>query len=103
MWHADPGERGTTALQQVVASLERLRDAAASTNPVDVRKNCLAARKEAGQVRRAYQEGLAQIFSTELTMETLKTRELLRRLDVIGLRLSEGADALLDGLIKRAI
>lgn len=103
MWHADPGERGTTALEQVVASLERLRDAAASTNPVDVRENCLAARKEAGQVRRAYQEGLAQIFNAELTMETLKTRELLRRLDVIGLRLSEGADALLDGLIKRAI
>lgn len=36
-------------------------------------------------------------------MDTLKTRELLRRLDVVGLRPAEGADALLDGLIKRAI
>ncbi|MBT2497739.1 DUF47 family protein [Agromyces sp. ISL-38] len=103
MWHAGPGVLGETALEQVVASLEKLRDAVASTNPVHVRENCLAARKEAGQVRRAYQEGLAQIFDSELTMDTLKTRELLRRLDVIGLRLAEGADALLDGLIKRAI
>jgi uncharacterized protein len=103
MWHGDPGERGVTALKLVTASLEKLRDAASSTDPVDVRENCLAARKEAGQVRRAYQDGLAQIFRSELTMETLKTRELLRRLDVIGLRLTEGADAILDGLIKRAI
>lgn len=103
MWGADPGEQGATALEQVAESLEKLRAAATSTDPVDVRENCLAARKEAGQVRRAYQEGLAQIFDRELSMDTLKTRELLRRLDVIGLRLAEGADALLDGLIKRAI
>lgn len=103
MWHADPGARAVTALEQVSAALDKLREAVASHSPVDVRENCLAARKEAGQVRRAYQEGLAQLFSAELTMETLKTRELLRRLDVIGLRLTEGADALLDGLIKRAI
>jgi hypothetical protein len=103
MWSAEPGDRGVTALQRVVASLGKLREAVACTNPVDVRENCLAARKEAGQVRRAYQDGLAQIFDGELTMGTLKTRELLRRLDVIGLRLAEGADAFLDGLIKRAI
>jgi uncharacterized protein Yka (UPF0111/DUF47 family) len=103
MWDADPGEQGATALEQVAESLEKLRAAATSADPVDVRDNCLAARKEAGQVRRAYQEGLAQIFDRELNMDTLKTRELLRRLDIIGLRLAEGADALLDGLIKRAI
>ncbi|GAA3312024.1 DUF47 domain-containing protein [Arthrobacter ramosus] len=103
MWHAHPGQLATTALGQIVASLKELRGAVASTNPVDVREKCLAARKEAGQVRRTYQEGLALIFGKELSMDTLKTRELLRRLDVIGLRLAEGADALLDGLIKRAI
>jgi hypothetical protein len=103
MWSADPGGQGEVALQQVAASLTRLRAAVASTDPVAVREHCLAARKEAGLVRRAYQEGLSEIFDRELTMETLKTRELLRRLDVVGLRLAEGADALLDGLIKRAI
>lgn len=103
MWHANPGARAIVALEQVLAALDRLHEAVASHKPVDIRENCLLARKEAGQVRRAYQDGLAQIFSADLTMETLKTRELLRRLDVIGLRLAEGADALLDGLIKRAI
>jgi uncharacterized protein len=103
MWNAHPGERGAIALQQVAASLVKLRHAVASTDPVDVRKNCLAARKEASQVRRAYQEGLAQIYIGALTMDTLTTRELLRRLDVVGLRVAEAADALLDGLIKRAI
>ncbi len=103
MWHADPGPCANRALEHVSTALSKLRDAVASHNPADVRERCLAARKEAGQVRRAYQEGLAQIFRCELSMDTLKTRELLRRLDVIGLRLTEGADALLDGLIKRAI
>jgi hypothetical protein len=36
-------------------------------------------------------------------MDTLKTREVFRRLNVLGLRLAEGADALLDVLIERAI
>jgi uncharacterized protein len=31
----------------------------------------------------------------------LKRRELLRRLDVVGLRLGEAADALADGAVKR--
>ncbi len=103
MWRADPGLLCATALVQIVASLDRLREAVASTDAVGVRENCLAARKEASQVRRVYQEGLAEIFDRDLTMDTLRTRELLRRLDVIGLRLAEAADALLDGLIKRAI
>lgn len=103
MWRADPGELAATTLERVIASLQKLKEAVAGTNPLEVRQNCLAARKEAGQVRRAYQEGLAQIFDADLTMDTLKTRELFRRLDVIGLRLTEGIDALLDGLIKRGI
>lgn len=103
MWEADPGVEAKIALCRVLASLQTLRTAVASTNPGEVRAHCLAARKESGQVRRSYQEGLAEIFGDDLSMETLKTRELLRRLDVIGLRLAEAADALLDGLIKRAI
>lgn len=72
------------------------RDGVATRDLLDVRENCLTARKEAGHVRRAYVERLTQTVSAELTMETLKTRELLRRLDVIGPRICEGADALLD-------
>lgn len=103
MWRARGGDRSSEALRHIAASLEELKKGIASGQPRDVRTHCIAARKEAGQVRRAYQEGLKELFAGELTMETLKTRELFRRLDVIGLRLGEAADALLDGLIKRAI
>lgn len=103
MWRAQGGEQSVQALNQVRVSLQKLRDAVRSNTPDEVRGHCIAARKEAGQVRRAYQEGLKELFTGELTMETLKTRELLRRLDVIGLRLAEATDALLDGLIKRAM
>jgi len=34
-------------------------------------------------------------------MEVLKSRELLRRLDVVGLRLNEAADVLSDAAVKR--
>ena len=34
-------------------------------------------------------------------MEVLKCRELLRRLDVVGLRLNEAADRLSDAAVKR--
>lgn len=103
MWDADPTENCERALLQVAAALTELRSAASSTEPATVRKHCLAARKQAGHVRRAYQDGLAHLFEGELSMGTIKTRELLRRLDVVGLRLAEGVDALLDGLVKRAI
>lgn len=58
MWDAAPGEQGATALEQVAESLEKVRAAATSTDPVDVRENCLAVRKEAGQVRRHTRKAL---------------------------------------------
>ena len=56
----------------------------------------------AGQVRRLYQQKLAELLNEPLDNETLKRRELLRRLDVVGLRLGEAADALADGVLKRS-
>lgn len=61
----------------------------------------LAARKAAGEMRRLYQQELATLFDEPVDGETLKRRELLRRLDVVGLRLGEAADALADGTLKR--
>lgn len=57
--------------------------------------------RAAGQVRRCYQVELAELFNGPLDIRLLKRRELLRRLDVAGLRLGEAADALADGLVKR--
>jgi hypothetical protein len=37
-----------------------------------------------------------------VTAATLRRRELLRRVDVIGLRLGEAANALADGAVKRS-
>lgn len=61
----------------------------------------LATRKAAGNARRLYQDQLATLFERALDGETLQHRELLRRLDVVGLRLCEAADALADGMLKR--
>lgn len=67
-----------------------------------VRQATLATRKAAGQVRRLYQQQVAELLTEPLDNEVLKRRELLRRLDVVGLRLGEAADALADGALKRS-
>ncbi|MEV0842444.1 DUF47 family protein [Actinocatenispora sera] len=61
----------------------------------------LPARRAANGLRRQYQEGLAELFRRPVDPEALKRRELLRRLDVIGLRLGEAAAAFADALLKR--
>jgi uncharacterized protein len=71
-------------------------------HPSGTTQLCLTARKAGNRVRRDYQEQLAGVFADELRMETLKHKELLRRLDVAGLRLAEAADALADGAMKRS-
>lgn len=70
--------------------------------PGEVRRASLAVRKTAGKVRSSYQQELAHLFGSELDAEVLKRRELLRRLDVVGLRMAEAADALADGVLKRS-
>lgn len=103
MWRATGGRTCESGLREAVAGLEKLREAVLCPDASEARSLCAAARKDAGKIRRSYQQGLKELFVGELSMETLKTRDLLRRLDVIGLRLAEAADALLDGYIKRAL
>ncbi len=67
----------------------------------DTSEPALAAKKSANDVRRLYDGEVARLFSGELSMEVLKARELLRRLDVVGLRLNEAADVLADAAVKR--
>ena len=63
---------------------------------------CVAAKKSGNRVRRMYQEQLAEVFAGEFSMTAMKHKELLRRLDIAGLRLGEAADALADGAMKRS-
>ena len=61
----------------------------------------LEAKHAASSVRRRFEEEVAALFTGELSPEVLKHRELLRRLDVVGLRLGEASDVLFDALVKR--
>ena len=58
--------------------------------------------KHANKARNAYHDAMCDLLhSDDVTMQTLRHRELLRRLDVAGLRLGEAADALTSGVLKR--
>jgi hypothetical protein len=89
-------------LDAVGQGLDHLAEAvlAVSANPSGIRDATLSVRKSA--IRPRYQRAMAELLSGEVTGQTLKTRELLRRLDVVGLRLGEAADALADGAMKRS-
>lgn len=97
-------ERFVTILDAVDDCLGELDGAVAAIrgDNADVVAHALRASKAGNRVRQRYQEALADLLSAEeVTPELLKHRELLRRLDVVGLRLNEAADALADGAVKR--
>jgi uncharacterized protein Yka (UPF0111/DUF47 family)/anti-anti-sigma regulatory factor len=87
------------AAARAIGDLE-LAVQAVAKDPKDM-KSALAAKKSANQIRRLYDLELGRLFRGELTMEVVKRRELLRRLDVVGLRLNEAADRLADAVVKR--
>jgi hypothetical protein len=62
----------------------------------------LAARKASNTIRKQYEIVLAGLFTDPTGAQVLKQRELVRRLDVVGLRIAEAANALADGYVKRA-
>lgn len=90
-------------LEAVVAGLEELRDGidALVDEPEASTDNAREAKRN--RVRYGYQDGLAELFNGDeaVSAEVLKRRQLLRRVDVLGLRLGEAADALADGTVKR--
>ena len=83
---------GIGALQLAVEAVAR--------DPKDL-EAALASKKSANEIRRLYDVELGRLFHGEPTMDVVKHRELLRRLDVVGLRLNEAADRLSDAAIKR--
>jgi uncharacterized protein len=98
----DPHPRLAGLLTAIGDGLGDLDEAIATIarDPLRIRKASLAVRKN--EIRRRYQEALAQTLSAPVSADNLKLRELLRRLDVVGLRLGEAADALADGAMKRS-
>ena len=69
----------------------------------DTGRAALVCKKSANEIRRLYDVELGRLFHGELTMDVIKVRELLRRLDVVGLRLNEAADVLSDAAVKRRV
>ncbi|MEV1176431.1 hypothetical protein [Nonomuraea sp. NPDC049784] len=48
-----------------------------------------------------YQYEISRIFSGELTADAMKERELVRRLEIVGVAIGNAADAIADGAMKR--
>jgi uncharacterized protein len=72
-------------------------------DPRETSRAALVCKKSANEIRRLYDAELGRLFRGELTMDVIKVRELLRRLDVVGLRLNEAADVLSDAAVKRRV
>jgi uncharacterized protein len=91
-------------LDAVAEALVALRAAVTivATSPGSITQRALVAKKAGNEIRRRYEFEIARLFHGELRMEVLKQRELLRRLDVVGLRFGEAADALSDAAVKRS-
>ncbi|MDF1602624.1 DUF47 family protein [Nocardioides sp. YIM 152315] len=89
-------------LGAVAAAIASLEDAVRmlGSGRAEMPTAALSVRKN--DIRQRYQTAMADLLSGELTTYTLRRRELLRRLDVVGLRLGEAADALADGAVKRS-
>ena len=89
----DATASGLQDLRQAVQTISR--------DPKETSQFALVCKKSANEVRRQYEAELGRLFDGELNMEVIKAREVLRRLDVVGLRLNEAADVLSDAAVKR--
>lgn len=96
--------RLTPVLEAITLATEALRSAieVIAVRPQEITRRAVIAKRAGNEIRRQYELQLAELFVGEVTMEVLKQRELLRRLDVVGLRLGEAANALSDAAVKRS-
>ncbi|UPK75591.1 DUF47 family protein [Nocardioidaceae bacterium SCSIO 66511] len=90
-------------LDQIRAGLSALSDAVDDllANPDRVAASALAAKKAGGGVRRLYEDEIARILADENGVLALRKHELARRLDDVGRQLSQAADSIADGAMKR--
>jgi uncharacterized protein len=70
-------------------------------DPAAAMAGSLRAKKRGNEIRARYQVALAELYRQPMTQLTLMRRDLLRRLDLVGLRIGEAANALADGGLKR--
>ncbi|MFG1705183.1 DUF47 domain-containing protein [Nonomuraea sp. M3C6] len=95
--------RFTPLLDQVIVGIDALENAVRdlASRPSVVVQDALEAKKAGGAIRRMYQYEISRIFSGELTPDAMKERELVRRLEIVGVAIGDAADAIADGAMKR--
>ncbi|MEV4890191.1 DUF47 family protein [Nonomuraea sp. NPDC055795] len=95
--------RFSPMLDQVIVGIDALEDAVRNlaARPSAAAHDALEAKKAGGAVRRMYQYEISRIFSGEVTSLALKERELVRRLEIVGMAIGDAADAIADGAMKR--
>lgn len=100
---AEPHERFVAPLEALAEGLEELERAVGSLRKgASDATGAARAAKHANDARDAFHASMSDLLGgDEVTMQTLCHRELLRRLDVTGLRLATAADALTSGALKR--
>ena len=95
----------------IIESVEALGSAVSdlADDPARVADAAMAAKKRGNDIRELYERAVSGLLEGdepadgESLRALLRSRELLRRLDVVGLRLGEAADALADGMMKRSL
>jgi uncharacterized protein len=92
-------------LEGVETGVRLLCDAVAAILGQPDASRLMALQAKKNEIRPRYQQAVATLLCADdgpVTGMTLRRRELLRRVDVVGLRLGEAADALADGAVKRS-
>ena len=69
-------------------------------NPRDIRRAAILAKKN--KVRHIYQAALAEVVNSPVNNDSLKHLELFHKLYEVGESVTEGADILSDGAVKRS-
>lgn len=103
LYHVTDQSRFVPILEVVGAGIDSLGTAvrALPGHPDALTKGALDAKKAGTAIGRLYQYGIADLFAGEMSAERMKTRELLRRLEIVGSHIATAADALADGAMKR--
>ncbi|MGI5164609.1 DUF47 domain-containing protein [Spirillospora sp. CA-253888] len=96
-------ERLAPMLAEVQAGVAALEAAATMLveKPSEAAEAALEARKAGGAIRRLYQYEMARVLDGEMTTDVMKERELVRRLELVGVHITDAADSIMDGAMKR--
>lgn len=90
-------------LDTISAAVADVRIAVATidTSPSASSSEVLLAQRSSNRVRLVHEDEIAALFTGEVNMHVLRQRELLHRLDAIGLHLVEAAHIVADAFVKR--